>query len=288
MCLIAKFSGHSQNFIIEFEEKDGTKIPFVTAMDINKNLFIMSDSTGLIILEPGEYQFRFELIGMQKIDTLICGKKDDIIKIVMENRATEIEGVSVIARKKEKLKIRTAGEFKEKFGGELHSKTGVKLGYAVKNIPKNNSNKILRSIKFKLSKAKGLNETDFNIEFKIYPILSNYKIDTIPLNRKPIIVPSGKLRNKSEIIIKDQEIEIPDNGIFVSLEVPDYKTKSKNKTIKFNTSVHDSGCNYYIKPASMKEWPSDILINPKYCRAVSYPDGTIKYPHFKFGITYFE
>lgn len=280
----------AQNTSLHFVDKENQSIPYVTVYDSTNNLYALSDLDGALSLKTKSYHLHLERIGYQAMDTfLILNPTDKVVEISLQNDANLMDDVVIKAQKieKRKMKIKSFGDYNDRKGGEFVFRDKTKLGYAVNDLPYTNHLRYLRSVKFKLKKPRLLRKNDFVIELKIYPISKYNTIENTPLNYEPIFIKASTLRNSNEIVI-NQTIEIPENGVFISLELPDFFDNKEKTGIRFIISNHEEKCNEYLLNGATPLWDSNTLNDKNQCRPDEFPNGKMMYSRYNFGITYFE
>lgn len=268
-------------------DANGRGIPYVTISNEDGRLYTFTDSLGERALpeaEPTYGDLSFSRIGFAT--QAVAASEGDTMYVVMQAEGSLLDEVVISQRKidKRKLKVKEAGDHREKARSFFILYQRAKLGYALRGLPVSTNPRYLRSVFFRLDKPRNLKKKDFVLELKIYPIENSDQIGQQPLNTQPIFVKASDLGKRNEVDITE-DIIIPDDGIFISLELPDYFDKSNETKIVFvgsNKAIHSN----QFMVATTKEWDKNLL-RKKY-EPFPFSKGTTTYSTYNFGISYYE
>lgn len=268
-------------------DANGRGIPYVTISNADGRLYTFTDSLGeraLPDVEPAYGDLTFSRIGFAT--QAVAASEEDTMYVVMQAEGGLLDEVVISQQKidRRKLKVKEAGDHRERARSFFILYQKAKLGYAIRGLPISTNPRYLRSVFFRLDKPGNLKKKDFVLELKIYPIQNGDQIGKQPLNTQPIFVKASDLGKKNEVDITE-DLVIPADGIFISLELPDYFDKSNETKIVFVGSNKASHSNQFMV-ATTKDWDRNLL-RKKY-EPFPFSKRTTTYSTYNFGISYYE
>jgi hypothetical protein len=251
----------SQNFIISFKDEFGKAIPYVTLVNKEHQYTIATNENGLVILKTGNYSFTTSHISFN--DSTISLKKsvsDSLISYTLNYKSVLLKDVIIPSTKlSNKKKIYSYGNQNKKTVYKDQIFFNLKMGMWVTPQINFSTPNYLRSIKFRITNHKELIKQNFTIELKLYEIINN-KIEDVSLNKKPIYLKSSKIKKRNEVFI-DEIIKIPENGFFISIELPQEIDAKNNFVIEFVTDYTSNTCRLFVNKNNQIVWPKNLLLS---------------------------
>jgi hypothetical protein len=260
-------------------------VPFVGVYDSLNKLFLSSDSAGLVTLpEDKNLNLSISHVSFQPVDiSLSPTEEDTTINIVLLYKTQQVGEVFISAPKKIKLggKLYPAGNAGQKvnFYHHFSQEGNEKIGSIVDLDRHNPQSRYLRRILFELQKAKKLRNKNFVMEIKVFAIVQG-RVQPDPINQLPIFVRSEDLKNKNEVIVKE-DIQLPYEKILISFELPNLPGNKKAGFIFAGDTRHDRP-SYYGGLNTIAGWAPNLL---KY-RQSTVPFTEHKYASLNIGIKY--
>ncbi len=252
----------AQSVTIMFKDSESNPIPYLTVFDSSSKINLATNLLGLVKLKKSSYNISTSHISF--FDTTFKieeSSKDTLLTILLKNRSKVLNEVSIVSKLRiNKSKYFEIGNFKRKtlYIDELNS--NLKLGYWITPNFSSIESHYFRSFKIKILNFKELKKENFIVELKLYKI-NNKIVDSIPLNNKPIYLHSNELRKNNEILI-NENIIIPKDGFFISIELPPLFGKKETLTIRFVTDYSSETCRMFIQRNNNKSWNKNILFQP--------------------------
>lgn len=280
LLLFISFFSKSQIIKLKFVD-DTNHVQYVQVYDSLKKHIYYADSLGILSLSVGDYVLTSSHVSYR--GSRICLNNiysDTTIIISLLKRNNLIPGVTVLSKRNHTQckSLFEAGRLFRHSNTILNVSCKLKMGLLISDYTKNGS--ILKSIKFNLLNTKLNRRESFFIELKLYAVLDDLSLDTIPLNKIPIYLYSKTFKPINEIIL-NESIVLPDKGLFISFETPSFNSFDK-KIISFPISSNANKCSIFIANNNITFWSPNIL-KESACRINSLKG---KYENISFQISY--
>ncbi len=236
----------------------GMQIPYVNLYaNETKNVFT-TDEKGEIRISDKRLSFLTSHVSYED-SSITLGEihTDTTIIIYLSPLISILENVSVLTRDDLKVKrYREFGNASRKPGLITSLHPNLKLGFWFNPVFASNKKHLLRSIRLKLQNYKTLRKLDFLIEVKIFPVQDKL-IDSIPCNKKQIILNSRELKNVTEIFVQER-LGFGQDGLFFSLEIPAVLGNDE-ATIDFPTEYRSEECELFVMKNTSRNWEQSVL-----------------------------
>lgn len=286
--ILLPFNSFSQ-IIIKTKDANGFNVPFVSVYDTLTKVYVISDANGVLELPSNNYTLQFHSLGF--IDTtikLLYNDYSDTLMVYLTEDIKLLHEITVKSNRKPSkndfVKTERTGDYFSKNNVRVILKEQGKLGYYVP-FNKEYNTAFIRSICFKLKQKPKSSLNDFYIEIKLFEIANGEVLQTT-LNKKTIIVSFSKLKLLNEIFVTE-DILLPPEGIFISIELPKYFSENEKKDIVFMGRTQNKGCNSYQKGLFKPNWDLNTL-SKSICQQLpilpGQPDD--KYLSFGIGLTF--
>ncbi len=259
-------------------------VQFATISDTKKGIVGFSNKDGIAILNAESYNLTVSHVSFKDFPLNISSTKDTLINISLDYKVLSLENVAVIAKKIDKSKIYSFGTYNKKTSSRFLLRQKIMLGIKFPNLSlEGDSIKYLRSIKFKLDKSYYDICKECVLEFKIYELTeNNTNISDNPLNTKPIYIKLNDLRKKNEVLI-NENIKLPNDGIFISLEFPETFDLNYDWTISFVGDPMSEIPLVFVTRNHNGKWSKFELSSQQLNK---FPNE--KYLQLNFGLTYWQ
>lgn len=239
LILITNITFSQKKYIIDKETRE--KIEYATILFYNNDKFIngnYSDENGSFIIPKNTNKIIISCIGYNKIDI------DDIFQIdtfELEKSSILLDEI-ILTNTKHKI-----GNINNKKSNNVGFAKGIEIGSFIKNNFDNEGK--IKSIQFKISKLK--ESIKYRIHF--YSVEDNSIIPKYELTKNNTIYELEKgTKGLIDINIENENIIIPKNGIYITLECLSGKSSPRNKYILskkesvFNIDAHNSSSFDYV------------------------------------------
>jgi hypothetical protein len=246
--LLANIS-YSQNKFEVIDKDTKTSIEYATILFYNSNKFIdgtYSESNGSFILPTGIDKISISCIGYEsKIIENVINTDKKIIEL--EKKAYVLDEI-IVSNIVSKI-----GSINKKKSNDIGVSKGLEIGsYIENNLSKECK---IKNIKFKINKI----EEDINYRIHLYNSNNDNYLPSDELIKNNIIL-TLKKGSKGMIVInlEDENIILPKNGFFITIECLSGKTSPKNKYVltkketTFNIEAHKSDLHHYVIKNSIK------------------------------------
>ena len=257
LIILLNITVNAQKISLYFKSSN-SYIPYVNVFDTSRNLAYASDSTGVLKLEVGSYNFCVTHVSFSNSYLHISRPRvDTSIYVRLIEKENPITGVVVQSKSKQKLgESYEFGTYSKKSNGSTVLAAHLKLGYYLSNYTPDQK-KLLKGLKFRLENLKEINAYGDNLEVKIFKI-SNKLVDTIPLNKQPLYIKLNELAKKNIILISEK-IDFPKEGIFISFELPQIIGLQKSLKIEFTGKWKEDDCHTYVMKNNRPSWNINTL-----------------------------
>lgn len=275
--------------IIVTRDVNGQPIPFVSVYDTVTKIYTLGDAKGVVELPRNSYTLHLNSIS--HIDTSITIEDEhplDTVFVCLKENIHELKEIVVATSRRpgpgKIFQIERSGDYFTKGDIRFVLREQYKLGYHI-NFEKHNQLSFIRSVCFKLGNRPSKAQTNFFVEIKLFPI-KNGQIRSTPLNRKQIIVPFYKLKRSNEIII-DEDIQLPQEGLFISIELPGFYSVAGQKDLVFIACSQNEQCTSFGRGLFKPYWEANTLTNSR-CQQLPLIAGIEqeRYISYCIGITY--
>jgi hypothetical protein len=271
----------SQNIDLKIQS-DNNSIPFATILDSTKGIIEFSDISGMVKLKKGDYYLTISHVSFEDYHLIIENIKEDTTIIInLESKTEILETVAISSSKIDKTKKYNYGALNHRTSSSITLKEKILMGVIIAVNTLNGENpKYLRSIMFKMDNIKKTKKENFVIELKLFGFNKNNQLDTVPLNSQPIYLKSINIKKINEIMLSEK-IRLSENGLFISIELPEIMKDKKTYTITFWGDYYSDIPLTYIKKNIDGKWTNDDLLHGH-----KLPTGN--YWAMNFGITYWK
>lgn len=271
-------NGQNISILFKSASKD-VAVPFVTVY--TKGKVKAADANGVIILTGNNAGFSTSHVSFADTAVAIKNIKNDTSIIVYLQEHIEVLNSFTVPSPENYLtkKYLTSGNAHRRSDYVISLHSNLKVGIFYEQGADKASGKYLRSIQLRLQNANALNAQKFPLELKIFRINGGL-IDSVPANKKQIIVFSDKLKAVSEIFVQ-QRIKIPPEGLFFSLELPPVFPGADTNANLYAGFTSDN-CRLFISGNYGPYWDPTLLQKP--CTR----DDQGKARDIVYSITYFD